>query len=86
MAAAGLWTTPTDLARYAIGVQQMFAGKSSVLSADMTRQMLTEQNPDTDWDLPWRVVARRCVSITTGATKDSMRRWWRMPRVVMVRW
>lgn len=43
MAAAGLWTTPTDLARYAIGVQQMFAGKSSVLSADMTRQMLTEQ-------------------------------------------
>jgi CubicO group peptidase (beta-lactamase class C family) len=43
MAAAGLWTTPSDLARYAIGVQQMLTGKSSVLSAEMARQMLTEQ-------------------------------------------
>jgi CubicO group peptidase (beta-lactamase class C family) len=45
MAAAGLWTTPTDLARFAIGVQQALAGKSKVLSADLTRQMLTEQKP-----------------------------------------
>ena len=43
MAAAGLWTTPTDLAKYAIGVQQALAGKSKVLSPDMTRQMLTVQ-------------------------------------------
>ena len=43
MAAAGLWTTPTDLAKYAIGVQQALAGKSKLLSADMARQMLTEQ-------------------------------------------
>ena len=43
MAAAGLWTTPTDLAKYAIGVQQALQGKSKVLSADMTRQMLTVQ-------------------------------------------
>lgn len=41
MAAAGLWTTPTDLAKYAIGVQQALAGKSKVLSAEMARQMLT---------------------------------------------
>jgi CubicO group peptidase (beta-lactamase class C family) len=42
MAAAGLWTTPTDLAIYAIEVQQSLLGKANhVLSADMTRQMLT---------------------------------------------
>jgi len=43
MAAAGLWTTPTDLAKYIIGVQQALAGKSKVLSARMTREMLTDQ-------------------------------------------
>jgi CubicO group peptidase (beta-lactamase class C family) len=41
MAAAGLWTTPTDIAKYAIEVEQSLAGKANhVLNADMTRQML----------------------------------------------
>ncbi|MGV3600020.1 MAG: serine hydrolase domain-containing protein [Dyadobacter fermentans] len=44
MAAAGLWTTPSDLARFAISIQNANAGKSgSVLSQSMTRQMLTDQ-------------------------------------------
>ena len=44
MAAAGLWTTASDLARFAIGIQQAMAGKSnSVISQSMTRQMLTAQ-------------------------------------------
>ena len=44
MAAAGLWTTPSDLARFAIGIQNAFAGKpGAVLSPDMARQMLTNQ-------------------------------------------
>ena len=43
MAAAGLWTTPTDLAHFAIEVQQAYTGKSSrVISPAMARQMLTE--------------------------------------------
>jgi len=44
MAPAGLWTTPSDLARYALEVQKALAGKSSVLSAAMARQMLTPIN------------------------------------------
>ena len=42
MAAAGLWTTPADLLRYAVEVQKSLQGKANdVLSQDMTRQMLT---------------------------------------------
>ena len=42
MAAAGLWTTPTDLAKYALEVVHSLDGKANhVLSADITRQMLT---------------------------------------------
>jgi len=44
MAAAGLWTTPSDLARFAISIQEGFTGKSNpVISRSMTRQMLTVQ-------------------------------------------
>ena len=44
MAAAGLWTTPSDLARFAIEVQRAYTGKSSkVISPAMARQMLTNQ-------------------------------------------
>jgi CubicO group peptidase (beta-lactamase class C family) len=42
MAAAGLWTTPTDLARFAIEIQRSLRGDANhVLSAAMTKQMLT---------------------------------------------
>lgn len=43
MAAAGLWTTPSDLARYIIEVQRALAGQSKVLSREMARQMVTVQ-------------------------------------------
>lgn len=47
MAAAGLWTTPTDLAKFAIEIQQAKAGKSKkVLSQAMVNQMLTKQSGD----------------------------------------
>lgn len=41
-AAAGLWTTPSDLAKYIIECQQAWAGKSSkVLSPELMRKRLT---------------------------------------------
>jgi len=50
MAAAGLWTTPTDLAKYAIEVERSLAGEANhVLSKEMTAQMLTRGMGD--WGL-----------------------------------
>lgn len=44
LAPDGLWTTPTDLARFAIEMQQSLRGESNkVISAALTKQMLTRQ-------------------------------------------
>ncbi len=44
MAAAGLWTTPSDLARFAIEILRSRTGQSNTaLSADVAAQMLTPQ-------------------------------------------
>jgi len=44
MAAAGLWTTPTDLAKFAIEIALSRQGKANhVLSESMAKQMLTPQ-------------------------------------------
>jgi CubicO group peptidase (beta-lactamase class C family) len=47
MAAAGLWTTPTDLANFAIEIALSKQGKSNkVLSQEMAQVMLTQQSKD----------------------------------------
>jgi CubicO group peptidase (beta-lactamase class C family) len=44
MAPAGLWTTPTDLVRWALAITDARAGRSTtLLSQGMTQQMLTRQ-------------------------------------------
>jgi CubicO group peptidase (beta-lactamase class C family) len=65
MAAAGLWTTPSDLARYAIDIQKSLAGEPKhVLSTEMARKMLT-------------VVAKR----DHGFTEDPYRRFGCCPSI-----
>jgi CubicO group peptidase (beta-lactamase class C family) len=44
MAAAGLWTTSSDLLRFAGGVENAYAGKpDAILSQSLAREMLTKQ-------------------------------------------
>ncbi|HEY4248911.1 MAG TPA: serine hydrolase [Lacunisphaera sp.] len=44
MAAAGLWTTPSDLARFAVAIQETLAGRAHpVISKTLIREMLTPQ-------------------------------------------
>jgi CubicO group peptidase (beta-lactamase class C family) len=44
LAAAGLWTTPTDLAKFAIEVERAYAGADgALLSPELARELLTPQ-------------------------------------------
>ncbi len=40
MTAAGLWTTPSDLGRFAIEVQKALAGRSKIIAQPLAREML----------------------------------------------
>lgn len=41
--AAGLWSTPTDLARFIIEIQKAYKGESDKIPQDVVQQMLTKQ-------------------------------------------
>lgn len=54
-AAAGLWTTPTDLAQFMLDIQNTYSGKSSIIiSSSMVRQMLTRQ-PNSPYGLGFEI-------------------------------
>jgi hypothetical protein len=52
MAAAGLWTTPSDLARFLIAIQHAREGAAdAVLPRELTEEMLTPQAPNISFGL-----------------------------------
>jgi CubicO group peptidase (beta-lactamase class C family) len=46
MAPAGLWTTPSDLCLFAIGIEKAYAGQSELLSQALAQEMLTYQSDE----------------------------------------
>jgi CubicO group peptidase (beta-lactamase class C family) len=59
LAAAGLWTTPLDIARFGIAVQRAYKGESSPISQQVARWMLTETVEGEDFNLGLGVFLRR---------------------------
>jgi len=58
LAAAGLWTTPSDLAKLAVVIQRSFNGEdNSLLSAEMTQIMLTPNG--NNWGLGFTIGGSR---------------------------
>jgi hypothetical protein len=51
MAGAGLWSTPTDLARLELEITRAVSGKSELLDRDLATQMLAPQLPDASYGL-----------------------------------
>jgi CubicO group peptidase (beta-lactamase class C family) len=51
MAGAGLWSTPTDLARLELEITRAASGKSELLDRDLATQMLAPQLPDASYGL-----------------------------------
>lgn len=47
-AAAGLWATPKDIAKFALEISRAYKGKSKLMSKKMAREMLSPLKPDTD--------------------------------------
>lgn len=75
-AAAGLWTTPEDLARFAIGLQQVAAGKANkVMTAALAQDMLRRQMGD--WGLGVGVLGDgAALRFSHGGANEGFRAFW----------
>lgn len=73
MAAAGLWTTPSDLARYAIAVSAWLGGaEGGVLTPSMTAEMLTPV--ENDWGLGPRLeISSEDLTFGHGGSNEGFR-------------
>jgi CubicO group peptidase (beta-lactamase class C family) len=76
MAAAGLWTTPSDLALLVIELQKSLSGNSNrILSKSMTAQMLSRQFQN--WGLGPSVTTRgQTVEFSHGGVDEGFEAFW----------
>lgn len=76
MAAAGLWTTPTDLARIALEIQRELAGRSDkILSPASARRMVKPQMAD--WGLGLRIEEKgRTARFSHGGIDEGFESYW----------
>jgi len=74
MAAAGLWTTPTDLAKFLLAVREAAAGTGTpVLSQAMAKDMLTVQKGTYGLGLTLEGIAGRSVRFGHGGSNEGFR-------------
>jgi CubicO group peptidase (beta-lactamase class C family) len=76
MAAAGLWTTASDLALLAIELQKSLEGKSNkIISKDMTAQMLSPQFQN--WGLgPSVKIKDKTIEFSHGGSDEGFESFW----------
>ena len=77
MAAAGLWTTPSDLARYVLYVQAAVRGETGqLLTPSLAKELVTRQN-DGQHGLGPSIseVGELAASDTAASTKGSKPTW-----------
>jgi CubicO group peptidase (beta-lactamase class C family) len=76
MAAAGLWTTPSDLALLIVEMQRSLAGKSNkILSREMTAQMLSRQFQN--WGLGLDVETKgQTIEFSHGGVDEGFEAFW----------
>lgn len=73
LAAAGLWTTPSDLARWAVGVTHAYRGRpDAALPGGVARQMLTRQVALPE-GAPWRPPSAWGLGVQLAGAGDSLR-------------
>ena len=73
MAAAGLWTTPTDLARLALEVQSSLEGESNRVLGQSTTEAMLEKGRG-NWGLGFQICGRgRTLSFEHGGSNEGFR-------------